>query len=94
MLNSTFRRKPSAKMVQCRIALEKNGVIRPVADRIKSGKALSAPAYKQFATLAKAGDEGAATVVELAGKLADRVEAIAAYKANQIAMDNGLMQPA
>ena len=89
MLSSTFKKKPSAKSVKCQIALEKAGVIRPVADRVESGKALTADAYKAFAKLAKDKDEtvaaGATKVLDLAKQLAKRADDIAAYKAAQAA---------
>ncbi|MFT4176038.1 MAG: hypothetical protein QM627_05225 [Luteolibacter sp.] len=86
MISATYNKKPSGRAISCRIKLEKEGVLRPVADRIASGLALSEKSYRSFKALASGKSEfadGAGKVIKLAKELAERGIAISEYKAAQ-----------
>jgi len=84
MIARSWGKTASHKQIACRIALEKNDVLRPIADRVKTHKALTPAAYKHFKGLAKT-DKGAANVVRLASELEARAKQIVAYKAQPAA---------
>ncbi|MFT3991212.1 MAG: hypothetical protein QM680_07360 [Luteolibacter sp.] len=86
MISATYNKKPSGKAISCRIKLEKEGVLRPVADRIASGLALSEKSYRLFKAISKGKSEfaeGAGKVIKLAKELAERGIAISEYKSAQ-----------
>jgi len=84
LISRTFRSKPTPQQVRCQIVLERNGIIRPVDDRIKTNKVLTASAHKAFAKLAKGGDDGAAKVIQLANELTNRNMAIVVHKTDLV----------
>jgi hypothetical protein len=67
-----FRRNPKGNQVKCQIALERNGILRPLDERAKTGKTLTTEAYRSFAKIAKGEGkdaEGAKTVLDLAKRI-------------------------
>lgn len=92
LITQTWGKQPPGRAIGCIIALEKEGVIRPIADRIKSGLALTEKAYQTFKDLsAKEGPEGegAMKALKIATEFKDRSASIVAYKAAQAAEKAG-----
>lgn len=94
MVSRTWGKTPSSKQIACTIALEKAGVIRPVADQIKSGLTLTEKAFHSFKTMADAGEDGAAKVIKIAEELRERGKTIKEYRASQAAGGTAAGQPA